>query len=865
MSHQGFDITFKEFKESFYARIGDGRCLDVSDINLIKVVLDGLKVKYNSRGKIAEYVSKPLFITIAYYLIKILIDLPRKTHLRKKVKALCNRKYITAFSDRTHTLDGKVYSYYFQNIYKRYGRENFCYIRKKSNSDLEAEIDYSELVFDFNIFDRYNFKLLVELKKNLRALKKSGKWSTDELHNICIAEFLFLNEYFKYDAFLKRMNFKSAVIDCHYHDEGFILACKRNSIKVVELQHGLISIEDIFFVMPKQVSECLPRAMFADHMLVYGRYWKEVLLKGAEYTDKQIGLIGYYPFDEEVVVSKQERQRKSILVTTQYSIASYYIDYVKWLSPKLSSEWEIIVKVHPIETTDIYDELRALPNVQVTDTSLNALIESSEFTISIFSTTLFDAVHHEKPAFALNIDFFRDYVADVVSTKAVFLLEPNEDPVQKFKSIDPSQQKIMNAILYDDFDPSALDELMMLSFSEKAKLNIEYHKSPNMNKELKSCSNCVLTTGDTDYISFDENGQCNYCNYYYAAYDKLGNAGEKENWLKKKIEEMKRNKASHGYDSILGVSGGVDSTYLAYWAKQNKLNPLVVHFDNGWDSELAVKNIEKICSKLEFQLHTYVINWEEFKELQLAYFKAGVIDIEVLTDHAISASLIKMAKEYKIKYILNGNNLSTEAIMPKDWVYDKNDWRNIKDIYSKFGNGRPIKTFPRTTFPEKLYNYWFLKLENLEILNYVDYNKQQAKQIIIKELDWIDYGGKHYESIFTKFYQKYILPTKFSVDKRKAHLATLICSKQITKEQALEELKLPLYDPKEIESEKEYVLKKLGLSVNEFDKLMMEKPRDHSEFKNEKELWAMYFKFISILKFKGVRKRSAANLASHQN
>lgn len=371
-----------------------------------------------------------------------------------------------------------------------------------------------------------------------------------------------------------------------------------------------------------------------------------------------------------------------------------------------------------------------------------------------------------------------------------------------------------------------------------------------MNKEFKGCTNCVLTNLDTDYITFDEKGQCNYCNYYYSAVKALGDSDTKREWLEKKVVEMIKNRGSHGYDCILGVSGGVDSTYLAYWTKLNNLSPLVVHFDNGWNSELAVKNIENICSKLNLQLHTYVINWEEFKELQLSYFRAGVIDIEVLTDHAISSSLFQMAKKYKIKYVLNGNNLATEAIMPKDWVYDKNDWRNIKDIYSKFGSGFPLKTFPHTTFVQKLWNYWFLKLENLEILNYIDYNKAEARRIIKQELDWVDYGGKHYESIFTKFYQSYILPTKFKVDKRKAHLATLICSKQITKEQAIEEMKLPLYDRNEIAAEKEYVLKKLGLTENAFDLLMNEKPRDHGDFKNEKELWAMYFKFISILKFK---------------
>ncbi len=187
--------------------------------------------------------------------------------------------------------------------------------------------------------------------------------------------------------------------------------------------------------------------------------------------------------------------------------------------------------------------------------------------------------------------------------------------------------------------------------------------------------------------------------------------------------------------------------------------------------------------------------------------------------------------------------------MPKDWVYDKNDYRNIKDIYKKFGSGVPLKTFPHTNFFQKLWNYWFLKLENLEILNYIDYNKEQAKQVIKSELNWIDYGGKHYESIFTKFYQSYILPTKFHVDKRKAHLSTLICSKQISKSQALEELKVPVYNVADIANEKEYVLKKLGLTDAVFDAMMKENPRSHDEFKNEKELWRLYFKCISYLKF----------------
>ncbi len=369
-----------------------------------------------------------------------------------------------------------------------------------------------------------------------------------------------------------------------------------------------------------------------------------------------------------------------------------------------------------------------------------------------------------------------------------------------------------------------------------------------MNSQYTECKKCVLNTNDALDITFDENGICNYCHSYDLAVKKLGSYETRKKWLSDKVAEMKYQNKIKTYDCILGVSGGVDSTYLAYWCKQNNLRPLIVHFDNGWNSELAVKNIENICSILGFQLHTYVINWEEFKELQLAYLKAGVIDIEVLTDHAIYTTLVKISKKYNIKYILSGYNLATEAIMPKGWVYDKLDWENIKDIYKKHGSNTSIRTFPHISFWEKLYNYWFLKIEIVQVLNYINYIKTDAKELITKELNWNDYSGKHYESIFTKFYQSYILPVKFGVDKRKAHFSTLICSGQMTKEEALKNLSLPLYDTKTIKEEKEYVLKKLGMNEKYFDELMTLKPKDHSEFKTEKNLWNKYFKLISILK-----------------
>jgi N-acetyl sugar amidotransferase len=368
-----------------------------------------------------------------------------------------------------------------------------------------------------------------------------------------------------------------------------------------------------------------------------------------------------------------------------------------------------------------------------------------------------------------------------------------------------------------------------------------------MNVNHVACKRCLLSTANTELITFDPEGLCNYCNYYDGLMKSLGSLAERKKWLDSKVLEIKAAGKNKKYDCILGVSGGLDSTYLALWAKEHGLRPLIVHFDNGWNSSLAVKNIENICHKLDFNLHTIVIDWEEFKQLQLAYLRAGVLDIEALTDHAMLASIYDQAKKHNIRYTINGFNYACEAIMPAGWAYDKTDFVNIKDINDKFGTTR-IKSFPHTTFFRRLWYFMFLKMESIKVLNYMDYKKEEAKKIVMEKLNWQDYGGKHYESLFTKFYQAYILPKKFGIDKRLAHLSNLICSGQITREQAYEELKKPLYNEDELESEKAYVLKKLGLSTEEFDKLMNEKPRKHTDFKTQEKLWDAYFKIIKVLR-----------------
>ncbi|MDP2175521.1 MAG: N-acetyl sugar amidotransferase [Bacteroidota bacterium] len=368
-------------------------------------------------------------------------------------------------------------------------------------------------------------------------------------------------------------------------------------------------------------------------------------------------------------------------------------------------------------------------------------------------------------------------------------------------------------------------------------------------QQIQECSQCLLNTKDTSYISFDDNGVCSYCQSYKHKVFSLGSANEKSDYLKTKINEIKLHGKGKKFDCLLGLSGGVDSSYMAFLAHELGLKPLVIHLDNGWNSEIAVKNIEKICEKFGFELYTYVIDWEEFVGLQKAYLKAGVVDIEVLTDHAIYAILNKLSYKFKIKYTLSGFNYETEAIMPKGWTYSKRDFLNIKDIVAKYGEEVKFKTYPYINFYKALFYYWFLKLETFELLNFVEYDKETAKKTLISEIGWTDYGGKHYESVFTKFYQSYILPVKFGIDKRRAHLSNQICAQKISKKQANQILETKPFDEQLISMERDYILKKFSLSEKEFEKIMQEKPRPHSEFDTDQRLWNRYFSLINKIKF----------------
>lgn len=364
---------------------------------------------------------------------------------------------------------------------------------------------------------------------------------------------------------------------------------------------------------------------------------------------------------------------------------------------------------------------------------------------------------------------------------------------------------------------------------------------------MRPYQQCTLTVMDNiadPDISFDEKGICNYY-YEYKKAEKAevftGDEGRKK--LTALAATIKAAGKGKPYDCLIGLSGGVDSTYVAWLVKDLGLRPLAVHLDNGWNSELAVKNIENIISKLGIDLFTLVINWQEFKDIQLAYLRASVVDIEVVSDHAIFATMYKLAKEKSIGYIISGTNIVTEHIMPPSWLYKKLDFVNLKDIHKQYGKLK-LKTYPSFDFKKYVYYSAMLKLTPVSILNYVPYNKKEIKAFITKELNWRDYGGKHYESVFTKFYQAYILPEKFHIDKRKAHLSTLICAGQMTKAEALAELQQPSYPKAELAQDKEYVLKKFGLSEKEFDAIMQSPIHRHEDFKTDTHLKEGYMNFL---------------------
>jgi N-acetyl sugar amidotransferase len=340
-----------------------------------------------------------------------------------------------------------------------------------------------------------------------------------------------------------------------------------------------------------------------------------------------------------------------------------------------------------------------------------------------------------------------------------------------------------------------------------------------------------MDTSDPD-ITFDRDGNCNHCTRYFGRVAEEVRCGpDAELALEALVGRIAKEGAGKDYDCIAGVSGGVDSTFVIYKLRELGLRPLAVHFDNGWNSELAVANIKNALDCLKIDLHTDVVDWEEFRDLQLSFLKASVPNCEIPTDHAITATLVRTARRNGIRYVINGSNVVTEGILPISWVYYSHDLYHIRAIHRQFGRV-PLKTFPQLSLASFSARILSGSYRMVNLLNYVEYDKAQAVETMKRELNWQYYGGKHYESIYTRWYQGYYLPTKFGFDKRRAHLSALVCAGQISREQGIAELEKNPYADNDLEGDMDFVVKKFGLDRAQLQQLVDNPNRKHTDFPN---------------------------------
>lgn len=369
------------------------------------------------------------------------------------------------------------------------------------------------------------------------------------------------------------------------------------------------------------------------------------------------------------------------------------------------------------------------------------------------------------------------------------------------------------------------------------------------------CTNCIMDTTDPN-ITFDERGWCDYCRNYHDNIKpnwKPNQEGEK--LLAPIIEKIKSDCKDRDHDCLIGISGGVDSSYVAYLAKERfGLRPLLYHVDTGWNSQVSVANIEKLIDGLGLDLHTDVVDWQEMKDLQLAFFKARVANVDIPQDLAIFSGLYKFAVKNGFKYILTGANFSTECVRePNEWgAYYPTDLKFVRDVHRKYGT-RPLKTFPAMDiFKYRLYYRLLKGITVINPLNHVRYVKEEAIQELADRFGWQSYIQKHYESRFTKFVECFWLPKKFGFERRKAHLSSLILTGQMTRDEALARISTPEVDDQTMQQEFEYVAKKLDLTVDEFRDLLNGEKRTYRDFKNNMRLINLCSK---ALQFFGIEKR----------
>jgi len=375
-----------------------------------------------------------------------------------------------------------------------------------------------------------------------------------------------------------------------------------------------------------------------------------------------------------------------------------------------------------------------------------------------------------------------------------------------------------------------------------------------VNREYQICTNCVMDTSDS-LITFDEKGMCDHCRNFY---DNI-----KPNWhtdergqaqLNKMIEQVKRAGRKRDYDCLIGLSGGVDSSYLAYMAAEKwGLKPLILTVDVGWNLNVAIENVEKIVKGLGLDMVTEVVNWEEMKDLQRAFFMSQVPYQDGPQDHAIFAAVYNFAAKHRFKYVLTGGNYSTECVRePNEWVHI-NDIAQFKDIHRKFGT-IPLKTFPFCgMFKYRLYYRYFKSMRIVKPLDWIPYVKADATRELGERFGWVPYKNKHFENVFTRFYEGYWLTHKFGYDKRRCHFSSLILTGQLTRERALEMLEQPPYDEKQALDDLEYIAKKLDMTPDEFRKLMAGENKTWRDYRSNKTIIDMAIKIAQTV---GMERRN---------
>lgn len=369
-----------------------------------------------------------------------------------------------------------------------------------------------------------------------------------------------------------------------------------------------------------------------------------------------------------------------------------------------------------------------------------------------------------------------------------------------------------------------------------------------MIRTYQICTRCVMDTSDL-MITFNEEGICNHCENFITTRSKYNYLGaESDQQLDQIIADIKISGQGKEYDCVIGVSGGVDSSYVAYLAKERGLRILAVHLDNGWNSEEANNNIKNICRKLEIDYVAHVLDWHEFKQIQLAFLKASVPEADTPTDLAIIGALHQVASKYKVKYIISGGNFATEGILPPSWHYNAKDTRYFNHIVKKM-NRFSYSKFPIFGYKQEMYYKLVKGMKIIYYLNYVPYDKDKVIPFLEEKLEWKYYGGKHYESVYTGFIQSYYLNRKFQIDYRRALYATQICTGDIDRETAIEKLKAPSFSVEKVRKEKMYIAKKLGISLDEFEALCALPPKYYWDYPNDsKRLDFIYNTYRKLFK-----------------